>query len=377
MSFGSFLFLLLFSFSSLFGKSSISQQKQFIDSKLREISREIEKEKKAIETISKELKILDKELRRGKSKYHREKSKLKALQEEADKLVLESQKIREKMIDISAKLISISIVNNGKDLGTINSVIFSEVFETIRKKNKQKLKLLDQSLQVKKKKIEELSQKIEKLSTSIKNVENKKKLIKQKKKEREKLIVKLKKRKDEYRKRLKEIALKQKKIREAVAKAKRESNKGKKRSRIKGSRTKDSSSYRKEAVRRYRGKKTIAPLKNYEIITRFGTYIDPIYKFKIFSSALVLKPKKPHAKVRNIFKGRVTLMKENKTLGKFIVIEHDNGLQTVFAYLDSFSPSIHKGKRIRKGAIVGRVSKKLYFEVMKGNYRIDPLEVIK
>ncbi len=372
MSFSRILLLLLLSLSCLSGKSSITQQKRFIDSKLREISTEIEKEKKAIETISQELKILDKELRRGKSKYHREKSKLKALQEEADKLLLESQKIREKMIDISAKLISISIVNGGKELGTINSVIFSEVFETIRKKNRQKLRLMDQSLQVKKKKIEELSQKIEKLSASIQSVEKKKKLVKKKKKEREQLIVKLKKRKDEYRKRLKEIALKQKKIREAVAKAKRESSKGKKKSRIK-----DSSSYRKEAVRRYRGKKTISPLNNYEIITRFGTYIDPIYKFKIFSSAVVMKPKKPHAKVRNIFKGRVTLMKENKTLGKFIVIEHDNGLQTVLAYLDSFSPSIHKGKRIRKGAIIGRVSKKLYFEVMKGSYRIDPLEVIE
>ena len=214
------------------------------------------------------------------------------------------------------------------------------------------------------------------LLASIESVEAKKRKIKEKKEEREKLFQQLKAKKTEYRKRLDDIALQQKKIKDEVAKAKRESERRKQRE-TKHITIKDSSSYHKESVKKYRGKKTIPPLKEYKVITKFGTYIDPIYKFKIFSSSVVLEPKKANANVRNIFNGRVTLVKENKTLGKFIIIEHNNGLQTMFAYLDSFSPSLRQGKKIKKGAVVGRVSNKLYFEVMKNNYRINPLEVIR
>jgi murein DD-endopeptidase MepM/ murein hydrolase activator NlpD len=49
----------------------------------------------------------------------------------------------------------------------------------------------------------------------------------------------------------------------------------------------------------------------------------------------------------------------------------------MYAHLDSFSPSIKIGKKIKKGTVIGRVSNKLYFEVMENNYRINPLDVIK
>jgi len=382
MSLKPLLLFLFLTISTLLSASSSTKLREYrdklseIDSKLDQISKEILKEKKAIFQITKELKVIDRELFKDRKQYEVKKKAFEKLQANSDKLLLKQQALRDKIATTSAKLISLSIMSNSDSNDNLNSVILDEVFHILNKKNRELLKEMDSELKERNKKINKLKEKIDVLMKSIEDVENKKKRIKAKKKEREILFKKLEKKKKEYKNRLREIARKQKKIKEEIARAKQESKRGQQRS-SKSVKVKDSSSYHREAVKKYRGRKTISPLKEYKVITKFGTYIDPIYKFKIFSSSVVLKPLKPNSIVRNIFNGRVILIKEDKTLGKFVMIEHDNGLQTMLAHLDSFSPFIKKGKRIKKGTVVGRVSKKLYFEVMKNNYRIDPLEVIE
>ena len=60
-----------------------------------------------------------------------------------------------------------------------------------------------------------------------------------------------------------------------------------------------------------------------------------------------------------------------------IIIKHKDGLYTIYAHIDKIAPSIKKGKKVKKGYIIGRVNSKLTFEVTKNSYHINPLDLIK
>jgi murein DD-endopeptidase MepM/ murein hydrolase activator NlpD len=60
-----------------------------------------------------------------------------------------------------------------------------------------------------------------------------------------------------------------------------------------------------------------------------------------------------------------------------VIVKHDNNLYTIYANMDRLSPFIKKGKRIKKGYIIGRVNNKLIFEVTKNSAHIDPLDLIQ
>jgi murein DD-endopeptidase MepM/ murein hydrolase activator NlpD len=52
-------------------------------------------------------------------------------------------------------------------------------------------------------------------------------------------------------------------------------------------------------------------------------------------------------------------------------------MQTIYAHLDSTSPNISVGKKIKKGTIIGKVYKELHFEIIKQNRHINPLTIIE
>ena len=387
--------ILLLASTSLYGLkgksgNSIKKLKEYnkklgeFDNKLSGISNEILIEREAITTINRELKKIDRELFKDKKRYSAEKKRAEKLKKESKKLSVKQKTLRNRVVTTSAKLISLSVIADSNSSDSLDALILDEVFNILNKENVKMLKNFDTGLSKRQLKINNIQKKMKVLQDSIDIIEDKKKLIKKKKSVREKMFKRLESRKKDYKKRLESIIKKQKIIKAEIekAQAKMEKARVRKHKRVrKESRSRITthigSSYKKEAVRRYRGKKTISPIKNYQVITKFGTYIDPIYKFKIFSSSVILKPNRDNSIVRNIFNGRVTLFKDDKTLGKFVMVEHFNGLQTMYAHLDSFSPSIKAGKKIKKGAVIGRVSERLYFEVMEKSYRINPLEVIE
>lgn len=70
-----------------------------------------------------------------------------------------------------------------------------------------------------------------------------------------------------------------------------------------------------------------------------------------------------------------------KAFGNLVVIRHDNGLTTVYGYLDRISVS--EGSRVSKGEEIGRAGRLknsdscgIYFEVRKNVTPIDPLKVL-
>jgi len=136
------------------------------------------------------------------------------------------------------------------------------------------------------------------------------------------------------------------------------------------------SSYQKGSIAKYRGKKTIAPLKKYTVTQKFGTFIDPIYKIKIFNESVILKPETPNAVVRNILSGKVVYAAKVPMLDYVVIVEHPNKLHTIYAHLSKLAPTIKVGRKIKKSYALGRVDDALKFEVTQQEKHIDPLELI-
>ncbi|MRJ02996.1 MAG: peptidoglycan DD-metalloendopeptidase family protein [Epsilonproteobacteria bacterium] len=134
--------------------------------------------------------------------------------------------------------------------------------------------------------------------------------------------------------------------------------------------------YKKDRTVRYRGKKTIPPLKRFTITKRYGVYVDPIYKIKIPNENIEMKPLESNAKVRNVLNGRIILAKQTPHLKNVVIVKHSNNLYTIYANIDKLSKYARKGRRIRRGVVLGRVKNKLIFEVTKNNAHIDPLDLI-
>ncbi|GAA8634929.1 M23 family metallopeptidase [Helicobacter pylori] len=136
------------------------------------------------------------------------------------------------------------------------------------------------------------------------------------------------------------------------------------------------SSYQNINTTSYNGPKTIAPLNDYEVVQKFGPYIDPVYNLKIFSESITLVSKNPNALVRNVLDGKIVFAKEINMLKKVVIIEHKNGIRTIYSQLDKIAPTIKSGMHIQKGYVLGRIEQRLGFEVTMREKHINPLELI-
>lgn len=136
------------------------------------------------------------------------------------------------------------------------------------------------------------------------------------------------------------------------------------------------SSYQGSSVKRYTGKKTIAPLDSFVVKQKFGNYVDPVYNIKIFNENVVLRSNKSDAIVKNVLDGKIVFAKDTSMLARVVIVEHDNGIHTIYAHLNKIAPNIKVGKNIKKGAVVGRIKNDLTFEVTQKNFHINPLELI-
>lgn len=136
------------------------------------------------------------------------------------------------------------------------------------------------------------------------------------------------------------------------------------------------SGYQASSIKKYTGKKTIAPLDSFVVKQKFGNYTDPVYNLKIFNENVILRSKKNDATVKNVLDGKVVFAKDTSMLARVVIVEHDDGIHTIYAHLDKIAPTIKVGKYIKKGAILGRIKTDLTFEVTQKNFHINPLELI-
>jgi murein DD-endopeptidase MepM/ murein hydrolase activator NlpD len=138
------------------------------------------------------------------------------------------------------------------------------------------------------------------------------------------------------------------------------------------------SSSRGVKIRKYYGKKTIAPLKKYRIIKKFGKYKDPVYGIELFNESVELKPI-GNGRVRAVFAGKIVYAQETQMLKKVVIIKHKNGLHTIYAHLDSIPSEIKNNelKWVQRGTTIGRVDELLKFQVTKKSQYVDPLKIIR
>jgi len=132
------------------------------------------------------------------------------------------------------------------------------------------------------------------------------------------------------------------------------------------------------SIIKYKGEKTIAPLKSFKVVKNFGTYYDPVYKIKLFNESIVLKSDENQAKVISVLNGKVVYAKKNAgMLDNVVIIQHENGLHTIYSHLDEISPTLVVGKWIKQGYVVGRVNNTLMFQATKDSSHIDPKDLFK
>ena len=164
----------------------------------------------------------------------------------------------------------------------------------------------------------------------------------------------------------------------AVKKAQKESEKVAKKAARQSERVRNvNSSYRKSKVYSYRGGKTISPISGAKLIKKFGTYVDPIYKIKIFNESITLQAPSSNAKVQNVLNGKVVFAGKSSMLGQVVVVAHSGKMHTVYAGLSQIAPNIKTGRKIKKGYVIGRVKQKLMFQATKNSKHINPLKLIR
>ena len=387
------------------------KQKQ-LNRQLSKIAKSILKAEKENRKLAKVLEALSKDKELNEEKYTVAKKKIDLFQGKIQTLDKTIQKQNAHFFSLMIDQFSLMIVMDKIEKKTVDSVVMREIYATYKEKNMQDLKALKSQINKSLKKKKEVQGYQQKIKQSISKISKKREAYIKKKAEKEKLLKKLTKDEITYRKNIKELMKKQSMIRRTLAKLNiiRKEEISKERALEKAreaemdrratARTaaRDSgmeghvsakpfansenvkqvgSSYHKNKIYRYRGSKTISPLKHARVVKSFGTYIDPIYKMKIFNESVTLRAASRDAKVRTVLNGKVVFAGQNSMLGRMIVVAHGGAMHTVYAGLSHISPLIRVGSRVKKGAVIGKVKRKLIFEATKNSKYINPVRLIR
>lgn len=367
---------------------------------LAKTAKKIIREERTVLKQEKKLQQLQLELSLKEEKYQENSQELKDLKGSQTQLQQTQEKLRQDLAFMLAKNVSLSLILDDEKAKNDEALITEEVFESLKQITRANISVLQNNFSTNSRKIRNIEGKISNLKKAISEIDNKRKEVLNITKTKKKNLSGLKKRKNTYRKSVKKLLKQQHSLKNELSKLniikqdqkskriQREKEKARlaKLNREKSSRAKPTKNlpkvksrtdaYSSVKTKRYRGKKTISPLDNFTIVKKFGPYEDPIYHIKIFNESISLKPKTSNAKVKNVLNGKVILAKKTSLLNNIVVIEHDNGMHTIYAHLDKVAPTIKKGKRLKKGSIIGRVNDELMFEVTQKNYHINPLQLI-
>jgi murein DD-endopeptidase MepM/ murein hydrolase activator NlpD len=382
---------------------SFDKDNTLISSKMAKNAKAILQQKQIVLKQTKELNQLQEELHSKELDYNKSKDELLELKTSSKELTDEQSKIEQELVFAIARNASLMLVLDHKDPVNEHSLITQEALYALDKQIRKEIQSLNSNYANTTKQIASLEKRINELHSIIAMIDAKKqellilkrsnsKHLSTLKKEQQRYMISLKELKNEQgslRNTLAKLNIIKEKEKERKAREKREAKEKKRRlaqlekDRKKALETgKDLPTVKKQSIfhsvktRKYRGKKTIAPLSKYTLVKKFGPYTDPIYDIKIFNESVSLKPKVANAKVKSVLNGKVILTKETSLLNNIVIIQHSNGLHTIYAHLSKIAPTIKKGKRLKKGSVIGRVNDELLFEVTQKNYHINPMQLI-
>ena len=375
--------------------SSNSKNYSKINKKMAKTAKEILKQKRSLNKQKKYLKKLKSELAVKELSYKENISQLKLMKKSQTDLKKKQGKIEDKLTLVIAKSVSLSLILDEDFSKNEDSLIEMEILKVMLEKEKEKAKTLSGQFFSNAKDIDILNQHASSLEVAISNIDQKRKKVLKTQAANKKALTKLTKSKKSYKKELKKLLSRQNSLKNTLAKLNIVKVDQIKKAKVEAERKKafqkkkivldknlpkvkkHGSSYQAVKTRKYRGKKTIAPLDSYTITKKYGTYTDPIYGIKIFNESISLKPKKENAKVKTVFNGKVVYADKTAVLNNVVIVEHTSGLHTIYANLSQISPNIKTGKKIKRGYTIGRVKDELVFEVTQKSDHINPIRLFK
>jgi len=373
---------------------SKSKVERNISKKLNDIAEDIQKEEKNLNYIESQIEDLGKNIARNENIVKDKEINLKDLTSQNLALMDKKQDLEERIIKVIAEDFSFYLISDKDYLDSSDSILIDETVDKIGVIIQKEFKKLSHDYEKINEKIEVQNVQIKKLKDSIEDLRNKKIKFSSLKKSKEVSIKKLANQKAQYKKRLRRVSREREELRATlkklkIIKEKEDEKEERKRLAAIKKANKDSningkltvrqigSSYQNSRVKKYKGRKTIAPLDSFIVKRKFGSYIDPIYKIKIFNESVILTSKINNAKVKNVLNGKVIYAKDTAVLDKVVIVENSYGIHTIYAHLSKIAPTIEVGKKIKKGYIIGRVEDDLSFEVTQKSYHINPLELIR
>jgi len=341
-------------------KKEIQQTKYYIskmNAKLDKLVNEIRKKQKSIESLNAQIAKLNKEIESLSGSLKDAKQLLGELSDLKHGYINKQEEIKKEILDFLAN----NYYLDTQEIDNVNDLIYNELTKKILQAKSEKIaKLIKLS--------KSLNQNIQSVSQKIENIKNRQKLLQSKKnallkllKKRKKEVLTLNYQKFQYKKKLQNLIKKQKALQAQLEK-------------LKIIKKRNYSANYNIPTATYKGEKTIAPLAG-KVVKKFGSYIDPIYKIRVYNDSITIKPYKPNALVRAIMPGKIVYIGENSGK-KIIVIKHKGDIFSIYANLDKISPLIKKGYFVKRGQIIARVQNALEFEVTYKEKPINPLKVI-
>ena len=408
---------------------SASKKKQ-TSLKVKSLANKIEAQNKNIIKLEKNIKKVNADINEHEKLLEESKLKLSLLRTKSSNLIKEKKGNEEQIVDTIIEDFSTSIALKLASENTLGELIDSEIYTILSENSKDQILKLDNNYDLLTNNTKINKKNIKKISTYIEERKKTKKTLNTLKNKHSKSLINLEDQHKSYQKELKKVAqqqnslkqllsqlnilketeLKKERIRKekiqrflALKKKKAEAKRRKASSKKKTAKKEEKEVIQTAEVRnqkyaknlnldvkkigssnsgvkvvRYRGKKTIAPLKSFKVVKKFGTYFDPIYKIKLFNESIVLKTNKSKAKVVSILNGKVVYAKKNSgMLENVVIIQHENGLHTIYSHLDEIAPTLKVGKWIKKGYVVGRVNKNLTFQATKNSAHINPKDLFR
>lgn len=362
-----------------------------LNAKLEATASKIMQQRQIVDGQQEKLNTLVEELKSKENVYQTNKMTLKGLEAQQALLIKTQNEIEQRLVFAIARNTSISLLINDDRAKEVGSIITEEALKLHLKQIQQEIKDLNAIFVSNAERISGLSSQTTVLKQSISVIDQQKNRVLETKKANEKAIVQLEQEKNEYKKSLDKILNQQRSLQNTLASLniiKQQALKPKKAPpplvpQKPGSKPVPEdvkqavAQYSPSSVAAYSGEHTIAPLDGYVVTKRFGPYTDPIYGIKIFNDSVSLRPTEADAKVKTVLNGKVILAKPTAMLENVVIIEHDNGLHTIYAHLDKIAPTVEVGKRLKQGSIIGRVGRELMFQVTQRNAHIDPMQMIR
>ena len=383
--------LLVFSFSLLFSTSLNSKikhsrkqlsskniQYKKMDKKLSLIAKKILSAKKEQKILAKKLNKLSENIKNNEAKFSRLQKKEKKITVELNSISGEIEKKEKKFLDLIAKNFSLALALDELKQPTPESVMMKEAYKIYAKENSKDIERLEKDIEELRDKKSMLKLKQSQISKRLEKFISERKEFQEKKVQKDKLVKNLAIDKAIYQKRFNKIKASRRSLERKLANLKIIKRKNDKAEKERVNKDIFVQNRASNSSVKYRDRKTISPLKGARLIKRYGTYIDPIYKFRIFNKSITLKAPYAGAKVRSVLAGRIVFAENSGgMLGKVVIVEHNKGIHTIYAKLSRLAPGIRVGKKVSRKTVIGKVEKSLMFEVTKNNKHINPMKLIR